>query len=183
MNPGTEPAGAEANQRGFGGASGIRVLTLCARETVRFSVIGTGLGMRAGRAKLVEDLESINQTRHLGISMAGDGRSTLGNADRPAAAHDASIGRAVESMSLERFQKEVVRGTFMVSQGRQWLQISVLDAIFRMLREAGTTIPWQALESAESRRTVRKRALPPGHVEIINAHELESVFELWLKIA
>jgi hypothetical protein len=86
-------------------------------------------------------------------------------------------------MSVERFQKEVVRGTFMISQGRQWLQISCLDAIFRMLREEAAAIPWQALGSAGSRRTMRKRALPPGHVEVANEHQLESVFELWLQIS
>ena len=86
-------------------------------------------------------------------------------------------------MSVERFQKEVVRGTFMISQGRQWLQISCLDAIFRMFRCDGVSIPWHALDSAESRQKMRRRALPPGHVDVVHLNQRESVFELWLQSA
>jgi hypothetical protein len=100
--------------------------------------------------------------------------------DLPAAS--GSVGR-VAAMSIERFQKEVVRGTFMMSQGRQWLQISCLDAIFRILRCEGAEIPWNALESAESRRKMSRRALPPGHVDVVSSHQRESVFLLWLQTA
>jgi hypothetical protein len=71
----------------------------------------------------------------------------------------------------------------MFSQGRQWLQISCLDAIFRMLREAGVAIPWHALETPDSRRRMRKRNLPPAHTEVPDAHEQRAIFELWLRIA
>lgn len=90
---------------------------------------------------------------------------------------DLSVG-----LSVERFQKEIVRGTFRIAQGRQWLQICCLDAIFRMLRERGQPIDWALLGSPAARARMRKRSLPPGHVAVDGA-EVAAVFELWLQVA
>jgi hypothetical protein len=83
----------------------------------------------------------------------------------------------------ERFQKEVVRSTFLMSQGRQWLQISCLDALFRMLLAQGVRIDWDAMGSSEARATMRRRRLPPGHVPVGTPGQIATVFELWLQVA
>jgi hypothetical protein len=89
----------------------------------------------------------------------------------------------VESMSLERFQRDVVRSSFMISQGRQWLQIPCLDSIFRILRGQEVQIDWDLMGSREARDRVRRRALPPGHVPVATDGQVAAVFELWLQCA
>jgi hypothetical protein len=86
-------------------------------------------------------------------------------------------------LPLERFQREIVRGTFMMSQGRQWLQISCLDSIFRMLLARRVGIDWEAMGQPAARAVMRKRSLPPGHVPVELAAQQEMVFELWLQLA
>jgi hypothetical protein len=88
-----------------------------------------------------------------------------------------------QSLSVERFQSDVVRSTFMISQGRQWLQLPCLDSIFRILLAQGVAIDWDLMGSAEARRKVRRRALPPGHVPVDTAGQVAAVFELWLQCA
>jgi hypothetical protein len=86
-------------------------------------------------------------------------------------------------MSLERFQKEVVRGTFQMAQGRQWLQICCLDAIFRLLARDGVHLDWQLLGGEAARARVRMRQLPPGHAPVDVPDQVGKLFELWLQIA
>ena len=86
-------------------------------------------------------------------------------------------------MTLERFQKDVVRSTFMISQGRQWLQISCLDSVFRILLAQRVEIDWELMGSQEARNTVRRRSLPPGHVPVDTTGQVAAVFELWLQCA
>jgi hypothetical protein len=88
-----------------------------------------------------------------------------------------------EDMTLERFQRDVVRSTFMMSQGRQWLQIPCLDSIFRILLAQGVEIDWELMGSPEARSKVRRRALPPGHVPVDRAGQVAAVFEFWLQCA
>jgi hypothetical protein len=88
-----------------------------------------------------------------------------------------------ENMTLECFQRDVVRGTFMMSQGRQWLQIPCLDSIFRISLAQGVQIDWELMGSPEARRKVRKRTLPLGHVQVEAPGQVAAVFELWLQCA
>jgi hypothetical protein len=86
-------------------------------------------------------------------------------------------------MGIERFQRDVVRATFMMSQGRQFLQIACLDSIFRILREQGGPIDWELMGGPDARRRIRRRTLPRGHATVETAGQVAAVFELWLQCA
>ena len=86
-------------------------------------------------------------------------------------------------MTLEQFQRDVVRSSFMIAQGRQWLQIPCLDSIFRMLLAQGVEIDWEVMGGSGARNKIRKRALPPGHVPVDTSGQVPAVFELWLQCA
>ncbi|MEJ3653628.1 hypothetical protein WEH80_11650 [Actinomycetes bacterium KLBMP 9759] len=80
-------------------------------------------------------------------------------------------------VTVERAQR-MVRGTFMAAQGRQYAQVTFIDAAVRLWREDGLAVDWAAMGQPAARDRMSRRSLPPGHVAV--APELvQKQFRFW----
>lgn len=84
---------------------------------------------------------------------------------------------ARESIGLERAQR-MVRGTFMASQGRQYAQITFIDAVARMWRADGLSVDIEMMASVAARQMMERRNLPPGHVRL-STEIVRQQFNFW----
>lgn len=84
------------------------------------------------------------------------------------------------AVTLERAQR-MVRGTFMAAQGRQYAQVTFIDAVLRTWRAEQLAVDWPLLRRPESRLRMTRRNLPPGHVGICR-EEVELQFTFWWQV-
>lgn len=102
--------------------------------------------------------------------MATDHKST----SRRAAASQATLDPARARRAL--------RDTFMASQGRQYVQVSLIDAVVRGWREDRLAVDPLLLDCAEARGKMAETVLPRGHAQITPVERVQGQFVLWWEI-
>lgn len=77
----------------------------------------------------------------------------------------------------------MVRDTFMGSQGRQYAQIPLIDAVARIWREAGLRVDVAKLDDPDSIAKVARMPLPRRHAPVVPFERVRIQFVMWWKLA